>query len=275
MTDPLILLGCQRSGTTALAWALSEAYGAAGGHFTVNGKLPYLLDRWCRQDDVDARHLRADEILHALRRRPPGGAGVERWLCQVETSLRRAAADTAAGRARDADELARRILAESYAGFPRWGDKYNEYLLHLPSLLRMLPRARLLLLVRHPTEVAESMLGWSGDRPWRPERPADAVAKWVAWHRQWPLACRTVPAHRRLVVDYHDLCAGAVDDLLSEFVEVDLGAALRTITPRRRATTGVPLSAAAGQLWAELSDQAALTSRSRGETTGTSRKAER
>ncbi|MEU6020731.1 sulfotransferase [Micromonospora sp. NPDC047134] len=256
MNPPLILLGCQRSGTTALAWALSQTYAQAGGHFTVNGKLPYLLDRWCRQDDLDAGHLRADEILHALRRRLPSGVLVERWIVQVEESLRRAAADVVAARVTDADELARRIMAESYAGFDRWGDKYNEYLLHLPTLLTMVPEAKLVLLVREPAEVAASMIRWSGDRPWRPQTPQDAIRKWVSWHRDWPATCGRVPADRRLVIDYHSLCHGKADEVLSEFVGLDLRPALSAITPRRQPCPDLELPPEAKALWADLVDQA-------------------
>ncbi|MER5891312.1 hypothetical protein ABT160_46550, partial [Streptomyces sp. NPDC001941] len=82
-TSPVILLGAQRCGTTAFAYAMNLAFHDSGGHFTVNGKLPYLLHRWLTAQDLADRHLRADEILHALDRRPPDGAGVERWRARV------------------------------------------------------------------------------------------------------------------------------------------------------------------------------------------------
>ena len=72
---PLLLVGAQRSGTTALGYALSEAHASRRGCFTVNGKLFYLAARWLHADDLAARHLRVDELCHALTRRRPGGAG--------------------------------------------------------------------------------------------------------------------------------------------------------------------------------------------------------
>ncbi len=69
-TDPILLVGPQRSGTTALGAALSDALAAVGGCFTVNGKLLYLLRRWWTDADAAARHLRDDEVWHSLARIP-------------------------------------------------------------------------------------------------------------------------------------------------------------------------------------------------------------
>lgn len=207
--SPVILLGGQRCGTTALAYAMNLAFHDAGGHFTVNGKLPYLLHRWLGGQDLADRHLRADEILHALDRRPPDGAGVEQWRARVERSLRAAARDVAEGAAGDDPvELARRILGAAQGESPYWGDKYNEYLLHLPWFGRVLPDARYVMLVRHPVEAARSMLRWKGDRPYVPLTEEAALAKWTAWNRHWLAFAPGVPAERRLVVEYHALCRG-------------------------------------------------------------------
>ncbi|MFI5978420.1 sulfotransferase [Streptomyces sp. NPDC051452] len=258
-TSPVILLGAQRCGTTAFAYAMNLAFHDAGGHFTVNGKLPYLLHRWLTRQDLADRHLRTDEILHALDRRPPDGAGVEGWRARVETSLRAAAADVAEGRAEDDPAaLARRILAESNAGLPCWGDKYNEYLLHLPWLDAALPDARYVMLVRHPEEAARSMLRWTGDRPWLPRTEAAALAKWTAWNRHWVDFAPGVPAERRLVVEYQALCRGEETARLEEFTGLDLGRYLAGLSPRRPAATpgaGLPQDTAA--VWDALRRQAA------------------
>src|SRR4051812_36557269 len=93
---PVFLVGAQRSGTTALASCLSAAFARRGGTFTVNGKLLYVLSRWMRPEDLHGRHLRTDEMLHALRRRSVWGVGSEQWLERAESALRAAAADVAA-----------------------------------------------------------------------------------------------------------------------------------------------------------------------------------
>ncbi|WP_084963704.1 sulfotransferase [Thermoactinospora rubra] len=234
MTAPLLLLGAQRSGTTALAHALSRAYAGAGGLFTVNGKLPYLLPRWCTEADLRGRHFRADEILHALARKPPGGEGSDRWLAHVEQVLRRVAAEVAQGYGGAAPSLVARVIADSYAPWPLWGDKYNEYLMDLPALLAAVPSARLVLLVRHPEAVAESVLRWPGDRPWKPVTRPGAYAKWAAWHRGWLELAGGLAEERLMVVGYHALCAGKATRRLSEFTGLDLAPYLTGLRPSGR-----------------------------------------
>ncbi|WP_329413230.1 sulfotransferase [Streptomyces sp. NBC_00704] len=252
--SPVILLGGQRCGTTALAYAMNLAFHDAGGHFTVNGKLPYLLHRWLGGQDLADRHLRADEILHALDRRPPDGAGVEQWRARVERSLRAAARDVAEGAAGDDPvELARRILGAAQGESPYWGDKYNEYLLHLPWFGRVLPDARYVMLVRHPVEAARSMLRWKGDRPYVPLTEEAALAKWTAWNRHWLAFAPGVPAERRLVVEYHALCRGEETERLSRFTGLDLTPYLAGLKPRSPAAdTGVVLPADTQAVWEEL-----------------------
>ncbi|WP_329616351.1 sulfotransferase [Streptomyces brevispora] len=260
-TTPVILLGSQRCGTTALAYAMNMAFHDAGGHFTVNGKLPYLLHRWLGRDDLAARHLRTDEILHALDRRPPDGAGVERWRARVEEALRRAARDVAEGAAGDDPAvLARRILTESNEGLPCWGDKYNEYLLHLPWFGEVLPDARYVMLVRHPAEAARSMLSWTGDRPWLPTSERAAVDKWTAWNGHWLEFAPGIPADRRLVIEYRSLCGGEETERLEAFTGLELRPCLAGLKPRTPAAApdaDLPQETAA--VWAALRDAAAAS----------------
>ncbi|MGC5009254.1 sulfotransferase [Streptosporangium sp. DT93] len=219
---PLVLLGAQRSGTTALAAVLDRAFDAVGGLFTINGKLPYLLHRWCTEEDLSARHLRVDEMLHALRRRPPYGRASGRWLATVEEVLREAAAEVAAGRVEDAVTFRRDLVNRAYRGATRFGEKYNEYLLELDRLDQTVPDAHWVLLVRHPAAVAASTLRWSGDRPWRPATWEAALDKWVAWHEPWLRHGRTRDPARRTVLEYDRLCAGEDLARLSAVADLDL-----------------------------------------------------
>ncbi|OKK12191.1 hypothetical protein AMK16_32030 [Streptomyces sp. CB00455] len=256
-TSPIILLGGQRCGTTALAYALNLAFHDVGGHFTVNGKLPYLLHRWLTREDLADRHLRADEILHALDRRPPDGAGVDRWRARVEDSLRAVAREVAEGTAGDDPvALARRILTESGQDLPHWGDKYNEYLLHLPWLDAVLPQARYVLLVRHPEEAARSMLRWTGDRPWLPVTRESALAKWTAWNAHGLDLVERIPRERLLVIEYQALCRGEETGRLSEFTGLDLTQALRGLSPRNPAAADGDLPQATANVWHALRDLA-------------------
>ncbi|WP_406167383.1 sulfotransferase [Streptomyces canus] len=224
-TDPILLVGPQRSGTTALASALSEAVAAQGGCFTANGKLPYLLRRWWTDEDAAAGHLRSDEVTHALTRIAPYGTGADKWLGRVHTALlnstRRAAQGLAAP---SVTQEIRRVCAEVYGPGP-WGDKYNEYLLELPWLHATFPGARWVFLVRDPADTIASMLAWRRNKPWNPEDATAASAKWAHWTSQWLTFRDTVPARRRVELDYAALCAGRAD-ALSELVGTDMTAFL-------------------------------------------------
>ncbi|MUN40937.1 sulfotransferase family protein [Actinomadura litoris] len=226
--DPVLLVGAQRSGTTALGAAMARAAAAAGGCFTVNGKLPYLLRRWWTGPDVTAGHLRSDEVSHALRRVPPYGPGADAWLAGADAALLAGARRAASGRAaeRVEDEVGR-VCAEAYGlcgdGRP-WGDKYNEYLLDLPWLHAVFPRARWVFLTREPAEAVASMLAWRHDKPWNPREVAAASAKWAYWTARWLAFRNAVPPERRCELDYGGLCddpSGARAEALSELLGAD------------------------------------------------------
>ncbi|MER5891330.1 sulfotransferase, partial [Streptomyces sp. NPDC001941] len=178
---------------------------------------------------------------------------------RVETALRAAAHDVAEAKAGDDPAaLARRVLTESNAGLPHWGDKYNEYLLHLPWLDAALPDARYVMLVRHPLEAARSMLRWTGDRPWLPRTEEAALAKWTAWNRHWTDFAPAVPAERRLVVEYQALCRGEETARLEEFTGLDLRRYLSGLSPRRPAAApGDELPADTAEVWNALLAQSA------------------
>jgi hypothetical protein len=244
-----MLVGAQRSGTTALGHALSAAHARAGGCFTVNGKLFYLAARWIADDDLVARHLRVDELCHALDRRPAGGEGATRWRARLEAALRVQAARIADGRGDPAATLVRDVAAAAYGNGP-WGDKYNEYLLDLPYLHRLYPRARWLFVHRHPSEAAASMLAWTGDRPWRPADVEGCELKWAEWNERWLAFRERVPEHQRLEVSYDALCtpAGLCD--VGRYAGVELPDGCMS---RRRPPAGPPRTSRAADVWSRLS----------------------
>jgi hypothetical protein len=221
-TDPILLVGPQRSGTTALAAALSNAFAAAGGCFTVNGRLPYLLRRWWTDTDAAARHLREDEVFNPLARTPPQGEGSAAWLVRTRAALLASARRATCGRTEPSarDEI-RRVCAEAYGPGP-WGDKFNEYLLVLPWLHATFPAARWVFLVREPAETIASMLARAApDKPWNPDDAPAASAKWAYWTSRWLAFRETIPAQQRVEIDYADLCDGC-SGALSLLVGVEL-----------------------------------------------------
>jgi len=230
--SPVFLVGAQRSGTTALALALSQAFAADGGCFTVNGKLPYLLRRWCTREDLEHWHLRADELEHALRRLSVGGVGADAWLDRASTTLRAHAARAAVAHGPTAaEEEVRQICAGAY-GVQPWGDKYNEYLLDLPWLDRVFPTARWIFVVREPADVVASMLSWRREKAWNPRETHAAARKWATWNERW-LSFRDDPEPERIFEVGYEQLAAAGGERLSDWLGLDVAAHLSGFEIRR------------------------------------------
>lgn len=255
---PVLLVGAQRSGTTGLASVLERAFARSGGSFTINGRLPYLLDRWCRARDLAGRHLRAEEILCALHRKPPYGDGARAWTEQVGKVLARASSEVASGSWKDPDELCRWIVRESYGSVQRVGDKYNEYLLDLSVPRRMFDDPLIVLLVRDPSEVADSVLAWRGDRPWRPRTREDALDKWAAWHEPLMEDPLFQDTSRLYVADYARVCDGGLTGL-GAFLGLDLDPYTDLLNRSPRSATG-KLPPPVGDLWDRLQARVMVSS---------------
>lgn len=224
--SPVFIVGSQRSGTTALAMAVSRAAARRGGLVTINGRLPYLLSRLIPQRDLAAGHVRVDDVIACLRRRPALGDGAERWLSRVEHRLLRAAREVADGDGSAAQALWVRDLVQACYDNPvLWGDKYNEYLLDLDELHGAFPDARWIYVARHPASVVASMQRWEG-KPWNPATVAGALQKWMHWNSRWfAFRGRLAPA-RRLELRYETLPerARSIERLLGIDVGDDLNA---------------------------------------------------
>jgi hypothetical protein len=250
---PILLVGAQRSGTTALGHALAQAIANAGGCFTVNGKLPYYLKRWW-QDDPATRHARADEVSYALRRRKPGGPSADEWLVRTEEALIRSSERIAQNGNLDLKSEMRRVCHEAYGKLLLWGDKYNEYLLDLDFLDELFPSAVWLFVGRHPAEVVDSMLRWTGTRPWNPVDVDAAAEKWAYWNEQWLYFRDRIPSDRRIELDYHNLGQShrkTLDDVLGLTMEPYLV----HYRPRMRAEAhAVILPVNAHRTWSRMLD---------------------
>ena len=253
LAAPYFLVGFQRSGTTALAGVLNAAFRAAGGCFTINGRLPYLLRRWYTAEDLEHRHARADEVAHALARRaftfPEADAWLERTRAALDASARRVADESAAPDLRD--EL-QRVCVDAYGGAEPWGDKYNEYLLDLDDLAWLFPTARWIFLVRDPWSVTESMGRWRG-KIWNPALGERQYEKWAAWNSRWLRFRGSVDEDRRLELEYRTLGNGAAIERLADFTGTDVAAHAGALRPVAKAPAdGLP--ATARRVWRELAE---------------------
>ncbi len=233
--DPVLVVGAQRSGTTALAAAVRAACEQAGGRFTINARLPHLLRRWLTTEDLTGRQFRSDEVVRTLAAYGPTQADPA-WVERTGAALDRAAGRIAAGQTADHLSEAALICRESYGAGPDrpWGDKYNEYLLDLDYLHRVFPRARWVFLARHPVEVVDSALRWNKTVAWHLASEDALHAKWAAWNRNWLAFRDRLAPSLRVEVSYEELCRGRIEPI-EALIGLPLGRHLTHYRPRPKA----------------------------------------
>jgi hypothetical protein len=203
------LVGAQRSGTTALAAGLGRHPDLA---MLVNGKVAYLLIVWLlnQRTHIEALHARLDEVAHAFMRRRPVNLS-EANCTRIATYLSGdAARHVSSLRNHDNTCSAIRAICQDVADLLNPGhrchiEKYNEYLLQLPELDLVFPRARYIFIHREPHDVAESMVRHFTGRPWAPADHLTALEKWARWNELWLEHRRRIPSARRHEVCYEEL----------------------------------------------------------------------
>ena len=196
MTQPLILLGVSRSGTTLLRVVLDRSPGLAipDESFFV----PLLARRHGRTID-------AERFLDDVSRIPT----IRDWgLTPADV----------AGRVRSGMRIGDAIAAifEAYAdaaGKPRWGDKTPMYMRHLPLLEELFPEAQYVHLIRDGRDAALSFLQMpegTFTRTWaHPRTPAQFACLWRKEVGDARALGRRVGPSRYLEVRYEELVADA------------------------------------------------------------------
>ncbi len=196
MTQPLILLGVSRSGTTLLRVVLDRSPGLAipDESFFV----PLLARR-------NGRTIDAERFLDDVSRIPT----IRDWgLTPAEISER------VRSGMRIGDAIA--AVFEAYAdaaGKPRWGDKTPMYMRHLPLLEELFPEAQYVHLIRDGRDTALSFLQMpegTFTRTWaHPRTPARFACLWRKEVGDARALGRRVGRTRYLEVRYEELVADA------------------------------------------------------------------
>ncbi len=215
---PVIMLGCQRSGTTLMAQILGAH--PNGGFGSELGVIRFALI-WFRaqcRSTAAFRNLRIVEYLHAFRR-VGGEKGPEshrRILANVEQVLSRYLRDGSLERwadAGDVDTFIRSLCFDAHMlNVPNptfWGDKYPEHIFAIDEIETVFPSARYIFLHRHPYDVMESLFrhrntrrGFTGSLRFN---MADCRDQWVGWNEIWNEAKEEIAADRLIEVSFEAL----------------------------------------------------------------------
>jgi Sulfotransferase family len=156
--DPILVVGCPRSGTSLVRDLLRAHSRITFPHETRT--LPRLLVVHGDPSDAAAARRLASDLLVA--------SGVRRWGLALDI-----------GRLehhRSFGAMVRDLFAAWAAaeGKPRWGEKTPQYALHLPTMERIFPGAQIVHVIRDPRAVTPSLLG----RPWGPATVRSAASAW-------------------------------------------------------------------------------------------------
>ncbi|MAE71632.1 MAG: hypothetical protein CME06_14335 [Gemmatimonadetes bacterium] len=234
---PVIMLGCQRSGTTLMARILGAHPNAGFGSELGVIRFALIWFRGQCRSKAAFRNLRMVEFLHAFRR-VGGEQGPEPHraiFANVEQVLSRYLRDGSLERwadSGDVDALIRSLCFDAHTlNLPRpllWGDKYPEYIFALDEIEAVFPSARYIFLHRHPYDVMESLFrhrntrrGFAGSLRFN---MADCRDQWIGWNEIWNQAKEGIDPERRIEVPFEALVGVAERTLerVSEFLDVPL-----------------------------------------------------
>lgn len=214
---PVIVLGCQRSGTTLLATILHDA---SGGAFGVEAGVIRLAFIWFHNlcaTPAAFNNLRMVEFLHAFGWNAQAAEPErDRWRKASEVVLAGFLKDGRLrqwARSNDLPEFLRNLCRDVHGDMsPRaafWGDKYPQYLFHIDQIEQAFPRARYVFLHRHPHPVMESLyrLRNPKDRPGGGLRFSmeDCRDQWVEWNRLWLRTREAIEPARRFELAFEAL----------------------------------------------------------------------
>jgi hypothetical protein len=201
MKDLVFLVGCQRSGTTWLQKVL-------GGHPQIGtAQESHVFDQF-----IGPAMRFWDQVVSIDAGR--GGVGLPAYLTRGEFD--------ALGR-----EMVERVLAhaDEYHARPVFLEKTPDHVSYVDIIHRLFPAARVVMVVRRPEDVVESLLAAGRDwgRNWAPRSVLRAAWRWRRAVREGMEQLASVPAEQQLLVRYEDMREDPVAQTcrVLEFIGVD------------------------------------------------------
>lgn len=247
--SPVIMTGCQRSGTTYLARLLQEGAGGAFGVEDCVIRTAILWFDWALRNRDMLPYARFNEFAQIFSTRGNGAAAVAR-LSDILIAFQNSPAMAEILEGGRTEEFIR-ALCHAYHAWNRegtvhyWGDKYPEYLFQLRQIEAVFPAARYVFVTRNPQSTVEALLRKL------PQRDGQVAGKhvfsveacahqWAVWNRQWLDFEATIPADRKLVVCYEAFVTDPVAGVraLETFVGAPLSTNERIAAHLRRLDAG-------------------------------------
>jgi hypothetical protein len=176
--DPVFVIGCPRSGTSMLAWALAQH-----SEFSTSPETDFLFHLYGRG--------RLREALQAM-----AASGDSGWLLQKGVSREEFF---------EAVGIGLNSLITSRADGRRWIDQSPTYTLMAPELLELFPGAQFLHIVRDGRSVVHSMINSGFAKAWASDFER-ACATWADFVRAGSSFAAAAP-DRCLTVRYAELTA--------------------------------------------------------------------
>ncbi len=189
-TEPIFVVGVERSGTTLLSFMLSAHSEIA---------IPYeshFITHFA-QTRSDASNFATPEARRKLFADILGGRHVKNWHPRVDLG------DLALGNATDLSHAISELFTTyaRKAGKTRWGDKTPSYLRDLDVLNGLFPTAKFIHIIRDGRDVAMSLLAME----WGPPDYLSALNKWNGSVEIARKMLAMLPSERWLELRFEDL----------------------------------------------------------------------
>lgn len=213
-SSPVVMTGCQRSGTTYLARLLKESSRGAFGVEDGVIRLALQWFDWALRNREILAFARFNEFADLFLNRPNGAVLAAR-LHDVLSALQGNDDFVALVRDGRTEQVIRAISYGFYAGgrgqsVQFWGDKYPEYLLQLDHINAVFPTAKYIFIQRNPLATVEALMRKLPQRTGTRAvgkyvfSAADCARQWAIWNRQWQAFAGTIPVERKLEIVYED-----------------------------------------------------------------------
>lgn len=188
-SDPLFVVGCERSGTTLLRLMLDSHPSLA-----IPNESHFIVGLHRRSSWFAAKRSPVQTLERVLE-----DESFARWGLDPALVRQLAAVTKPSSYA----EVMRTVFATYAAieGKPRWGDKSPTYLIHIPLLAELFPGAQFIHVIRDGREVATSLAA----QAWGPPSAIAAAAVWKTRVREGRRAGSRLPSGRYLEVRLEQL----------------------------------------------------------------------